>query len=191
MDIYFHTYSASKPASLKALEEVFDWALKQPNHPVFPSEYIRRVMDFNHSVIAREENNWLFYGDGAIDTLRIDPRLGYPAVNDSIAGYKDFNAARYLHLIKSAVNRVTLTPQAADYPALIDANGALLTWRQQDRQTDMTFNAYVDLDFTLQQPNTCTLYDDKGHTVRPFEHHRQMYHYQTHAAGRYSFRLRC
>lgn len=192
MDIYFHTYSASKPASLKALEEVFDWALKQPNHPVYPSEYIRRVMDFNQSVIAREGNDWLFYGDGAIDTLRIDPVVGYPAANDSIAGYKDFNAARYLHLIKSPVNRVTLTPQAAAaYPALIDANGALLTWQQQDRQTDMTFNSYVDLDFTLKQSNTCILYDDKGHTVHPFEHNQQIYHYQTHAAGRYSFHLRC
>jgi hypothetical protein len=46
VDIYYHTYSASKPASLTALHQVYGWALKQPLHPVFASEYIRKVHDF-------------------------------------------------------------------------------------------------------------------------------------------------
>ncbi len=191
MDIYFHTYSASKPASLKALEEVFDWALKQPNHPVFPSEYIRKVMDFNNSVMARADGLWLFYGDGAIDTLRIDRKSGYPVLNDSIAGYKDFNDVRYLNLVRSATNRIELQPQAPDMPALIDANGALLAWQQHGDQADMSFHAYVDLDFTLNHGDTCVLYDQNGLAVRPSDHTQNSYHYQTHAAGRYTFRLRC
>ncbi len=191
VDIYFHTYSASKPASLNALEEVYDWALQQPNHPVYPSEYIRRVMDFNQSVMARADGNWLFYGDGAIDTLRIDPQLGYPAVNDSVAGYKDFNDVRYLNLIGSAVNRITLEPKTAAQASLVDANGALVAWRQQGRQTIMSFDAYVNLDFTLRQPGTCLLYDQKGFIVRPAGHNNQQFHYHTHATGRHSFRLSC
>ncbi|MHB8848905.1 MAG: hypothetical protein ACYC43_10730, partial [Burkholderiales bacterium] len=118
-------------------------------------------------------------------------QLGYPAVNDSVAGYKDFNDVRYLNLIGSAVNRITLEPQPAAQASLVDANGALVAWRQQDRQTDMSFDAYVSLDFTLRQPGTCLLYDQKGFIVRPASHNNQQFHYHTHATGRHSFRLRC
>ncbi|WP_413438931.1 bifunctional glycoside hydrolase 114/ polysaccharide deacetylase family protein [Sulfuriferula sp. GW1] len=191
MDIYFHTYSASKPASLKALEEVYDWALKQPSHPVYPSDYIRRVMDFNHSVMAREDNDWLFYGDGQIDTLRINAKWGYPVINDSVAGYNDFNGDRYLDLVKSPVNRIALATETSEAPYLVDANGTLLNWRRQARQINMTFNSYVNLDFILDHADNCILSDEKGRIIRADSHIRQHYHYQTHAAGRATFRLNC
>lgn len=191
VNIYFHTYAASKPASLKAMTEVYDWALKQDNHPVYPSEYIRRVMDFNHSVIAREDKAWLFYGNGSIDTLRINKKWGYPDINDSVAGYNDFNDDRYLHLLKSGVNQIQLAPMRKDVTYLVDANGALLDWQQQARQTRMTFNAHVILDFTLNHANHCHLYDDKGRVMRADKHRHQHYHYQTNAVGRASFKLSC
>lgn len=191
VDIYFHAYSASKPASLKALDEVFSWATRQLNHPVYPSEYIRRVLDFNNSVMARADDGWLFYGDGDIDTLRLDARMGYLMMNGSIAGYSDFNKDRYVHLVKSPVNVIKLTNKPASLPYLMDANGTLLDWRQQDGQTLMTFNAYVVLDFTLNHAHTCTLYDEHGRVVQPDRHAGQSYHYQTHATGHTRFRLGC
>lgn len=191
VDIYFHTYAASKPASLKALQEVYDWALQQPNHPVYPSDFIRRVMDFNHSVIAREDNSWLFYGDGQIDTLRINAQWGYPIINDSIAGYQDFNNDRYLNLVHSPVNRITLASKIDMAPYLVDANGELVEWRQQAQQTNMTFKSYTNLDFVLNHADNCNLYDAKGRIIRADYHTKQHYHYQTHAAGRTSFRLGC
>jgi hypothetical protein len=191
VDIYFHTYSASKPASLKALDEVFSWALKQPYHPIYPSEYIRRVMDFNHSVMAREGDSWLFYGNGQIDTLRIESRWGYPVLNNSIVGYRDFNADRYLHLLKSPVNVITLTPQPPSRPYLVDANGTLIVWQQHLHQTNMTLNAYVNLDFTLNHLDTCHLYDDKGQIVPSYITIQRQHHYQTHAPGQFSFQLDC
>jgi polysaccharide biosynthesis protein PelA len=191
MDIYFHTYSASKPASLKALQEVFDWALAQPNHPVYPSEYIRRVMDFNSSVMARENNNWLFYGNGQIDSLRINAQWGYPAINDGVAGYTNTNSDRYIQLIKAPVHRIALVNTAPSAPYLVDANGALLDWQQQGQQTVMTFNAHTALDFTLNHADACRLYDDRNRPVSADSHTQQHYHYQTHATGRITFRLGC
>ena len=41
VDIYYHTYSASKPAGVKALHRVFAWTQTQLLHPVFASEYHR------------------------------------------------------------------------------------------------------------------------------------------------------
>ena len=191
MDIYFHAYSASKPASLKALEEVYSWATGQPNHPVYPSEYMRRVLDFNNSVMAKSEKGWLFYGDGDIDTLRLDMRMGYPVMNGTIAGYSNFNRDRYVHLVKSDVNIITLDDAPANSPYLADANGALLSWQQQGGQTLMTFNAYMTLDFTLHHAPDCTLYDEHGHVLQPDRHEGHHYHYQTHATGHTRFRLGC
>lgn len=191
VDIYFHTYSASKPSSLKALDEAYAWALKQPNHPIFPSAYIRSVMDFNSLVAARDDNDWLFYGGGKIDTLRINAKWGYPALNSSVAGYNSFNDDRYLHLIKSTVNRVRLASKPENAPYLIDANGALLAWQQLAGQTSMSFDSHVILDFTINHAGNCTLLDDKGNVVRADKHNKDMHHYQTQAAGRMTFKLAC
>ena len=191
VDIYFHTYAASKPASLKALEEVYDWALKQPNHPVYPSDYIRRVKDFNQSVMAREDNDWLFYGDGQLDTLRTNAAWGYPQINGTIAGYQDFNQDRYLNLVKTEINRINIASKPSNIPYLVDANGVLQAWKQNVQQTDMRFNAHVKLDFTLQHADNCRLFDHQGHIVRADKHTQQQYHYQSHAAGQHTYKLNC
>lgn len=191
VDIYYHTYAASKPSSLKALDEVYTWALKQPNHPVFPSAYIRRVMDFNSMVVAREDKDWLFYGNGLIDTLRINASQGYPAINGSVAGYNNFNDDRYLHLVPSANYRVTLAANPGTAPYLVDANGALLKWQQQAMKTHITFDAHVILDFTLSHAGDCTLSDSKGQLVRADRRNKERHHYQTQSAGRTTFRLNC
>lgn len=191
VDIYFHAYSATKPASLKALEEVYDWALKQPNHPVYPSDYIRRVIDFNHSVMARDGDNWLFYGDGQLDSLRINNTSGYPLINNSVAGYQDFNQDRYLNLAKTAVNHIQLTSKSSDMPYLVSANGTLQAWQQQPQQIEMTFNAYVKLDFTLNHADSCRLYDEQGHVIHANSHIQQQYHYQTDATGQHTYKLSC
>jgi len=191
VDIYFHTYSASKPSSLKSLNEVYTWALKQPNHPLFPSAYIKRVLDFNHSVMARDDNDWLFYGDGLIDTLRMHAKNGYPSMNDSLAGYNDFNEERYLHLVNVKVNRVTLTAKSTHEPFLIDANGSLISWQKNARQIRMTFDSPAVLDFTLGHSDHCRLFDVNGQLLRVDYRSGVKHHYQTRVTGRASYQLNC
>ena len=72
--IYYHTYSASKAAGLKALKKVYDWALSQPLHPVRTSEFIRKVQDFHTYAIAREGDGWRVRGAGQLRTLRMPTR---------------------------------------------------------------------------------------------------------------------
>lgn len=43
LDIYYHFYSAEYKASLKALKQVYEWALNQDIAPMFASEYIKMV----------------------------------------------------------------------------------------------------------------------------------------------------
>jgi hypothetical protein len=58
INIYFHFYSGSKIGSLKALRQVFDWALSQDVVSVYASEYIRKVADFQDLTLARRPG-WL------------------------------------------------------------------------------------------------------------------------------------
>lgn len=191
VDIYFHTYAATKPASLKALDEVYAWALKQPNHPIFPSDYIRRVLDFNQSVIARADKDWIFYGNGAIDTLRINKQWGFPLINDGVAGYNDFNEDRYLHLVKAKFNRIPLTSKPGNSTYLLDANGELIDWQQHGKRLNITFHANIKLDFTLSHSSRCNLFDDKEQKIRAESHSNQHHHYKTNVTGRATFHLNC
>ena len=48
INIYYHLYAVTKTASLGALNKVYQWALQQAVNPVFTSDYIHKVLDFNH-----------------------------------------------------------------------------------------------------------------------------------------------
>ena len=56
----------------------------QALHPVFASEYIRKVRDFHDLALARDNDGWRIRGNGELRTFRLPaglPRLaaGVPA----------------------------------------------------------------------------------------------------------------
>ncbi|MFO1435125.1 MAG: hypothetical protein U1F34_01650 [Gammaproteobacteria bacterium] len=76
INIYYHTYSASKPAALAALHKVYQYALKQNVLPIYASEFIRKAQNFNNIVLTREGNGWGVYGATDLVTLRIPALMG-------------------------------------------------------------------------------------------------------------------
>jgi polysaccharide biosynthesis protein PelA len=54
VNIYYHTYIASKPASIQSLHKVYQWAMNQPLHPIYSSEYALRVLDWRRATVARD-----------------------------------------------------------------------------------------------------------------------------------------
>ncbi len=126
VNIYYHTYSASKPASLKALKKVYDWAMQQPLLPIYASDYIRKVNDFNSLAIAREGDAWRIVGGDAVRTLRIPVGMGYPdlARSENVLGWRDEGAQRYLHLGGGATSLLVMDGQASQ-PRLERANARI------------------------------------------------------------------
>lgn len=127
IDIYYHTYSASKPASLKALKKVYDWALSQPVLPLPASDYIRKVLDFNTLAIAREGDGWRIAGGDAVRTLRIPQRMGYPdlARSRNVLGWWDEGKARYVHLGGAPTSLLVLANTLPSRPWIARANGRI------------------------------------------------------------------
>ena len=153
MDVYFHTYSASKAASLKALDKVFTWATQQESSPVYVSEYIKKVIDFNHLVVARSRAGWLIRGANDLRQLRIPASMGQPDLQTSsgIAGFNLHGDSRYVHLAQSEVS-LSFSAQPVTQPYLISANARveMMSRDATSMQFDLRGHAPVEFDLALQ-----------------------------------------
>ncbi|MEB0134081.1 bifunctional glycoside hydrolase 114/ polysaccharide deacetylase family protein [Actimicrobium sp. CCC2.4] len=113
VDIYYHVYSATKPASIAALHKVYGWAVAQPFTRVFPSQYVRKVLDFEATSIARElaSEDLLVRTGASLRTLRMPPGAAVPSLRDSsgVAGVATGPSGDYLTL-SSAQVRLSARP---------------------------------------------------------------------------------
>ncbi|MFO1353954.1 MAG: hypothetical protein U1E88_05755 [Acinetobacter sp.] len=50
--------------------KIYDWVLSQPINTVYPSQYIEKVLDFNHYVVAKTPQGYRLRGNGSICTVR-------------------------------------------------------------------------------------------------------------------------
>lgn len=158
--IYFHSYSASKRAALEALHKVYRWALAQPVHPVFPTDFIAKVLDFNSAVIAREGDEWLYRGRGALRTLRLSVSGGIPdlASAHGLIGFAQSGNERYLHLAGATArfrSRAASIDRNFNEPYLASANARVDAWHNDGQGLRMTLSGHVPLEFTVHLPRPC------------------------------------
>ncbi len=154
--IYFHSYSASKPASLKALHKVYDWALAQPNHPIHAYEFAQKVQDFYNFAIARSADGWLLASPGHLRTVRLPASLGTPAPSNSqaIAGWHPGTDGTYVHMAdNTALLRTTTNPDTAPY--LYEANAGIHAWQQSAGKITAEFQGHVPLLVTWANVQAC------------------------------------
>ncbi|WP_238401045.1 bifunctional glycoside hydrolase 114/ polysaccharide deacetylase family protein [Alloalcanivorax marinus] len=189
IDIYYHTYIASKNASLTSLKKVYDWALAQPVNPVFASEYVAKVLDFNRMVVAREGDSWLVRGEGDLRTLRLPDGVAPPALADSqgVAGYRDQAPGPYVHL---ADGQARWRPGPDHAPGLWEANGRLTGFLRFDDGLTFSLRAHVPLTFTLIQPAGCRL-RHQGRTLNPVARDGTHYRYRSDRRELEELRLQC
>ncbi|UCV11299.1 bifunctional glycoside hydrolase 114/ polysaccharide deacetylase family protein [Dechloromonas denitrificans] len=170
VNIYYHTYSASKPAGVKALHRAFAWTQTQLLHPVFASEYIAKVQDFHTLAVAREAQGWRVRGDGRLRTLRL-PTDMFPdmAAAQGVAGHTPGRDGNYLHLTDSSAwfaSRNTPDKQ----PYLFDANGRISHWQKTPGpgklRLSFQLNAHQALDFRLANVTACRI-EINGKSVTP------------------------
>ncbi|MBP7493070.1 MAG: endo alpha-1,4 polygalactosaminidase [Rhodoferax sp.] len=188
INIYFHTYLASKRAGLKSLEKIFDYALSQETNPVFISEYARKVVDFQHLGVARTETGWLVRGGSHLRTLRLPSTLGVPDFERSqaVAGYRAGTSETYIHMGDSQVELV-LQPSAGTGPVLVSANARIASFETSPDRLRWELTGHVPLRFTLANVGSCQIavggknllpvsranhlshYELKDHAARPLE----------------------
>lgn len=161
INIYYHTYAASKLASLKALYKVYDWALTQAPHPVYASDYIQRVLDFNALSIARHGNGWQIRGAEHLREFRIDAAQGYPDLRDSrnVIGYKRNGNDLYVHLGRPDAELLLQSGPPRE-PYLVDANAKVNDWHATADGFATGMRGEVPLEFALANVQDCRIRAD-------------------------------
>lgn len=172
INIYYHTYAASKPASLAALRKVYAWALAQATTPVTASDYIRKVRDFHGLAIARDwrvaEPRWRIRSDGHLLSLRLPSGSAIAwSASPNIAGAAPGPQSTFVHLA-SAQAELQLAAQAgaARNPYVLEANGRLSRLTRAPGRLDFVLTSYVPPSFRLAHAEGCRVQID-GREVRP------------------------
>lgn len=167
VNIYYHTYSATKEASLAALHRVYGWALAQPMAPVYASDYIRKVRDFHRLALARDarrgQPTWRVRGAGELRTLRLPPATAVDFDGSvAVAGVATGPAARYLHL--GGENAEVALGAGPQRPFVREASGLLDAFERHPRGLRFALRAYGQAEFTLAAAGSCTVRVD-GRTL--------------------------
>lgn len=164
VDIYYHFYSATKQASLAALRKAYDWAVAQPFSPLFPSQYVRKVLDFESTTLARDLTTGdLLVRTGAdLRTLRLPVAAAMPSLgrSDGIAGVSPGPAGDYLTLT-AAHARVAAAPDDGTLPYLFEASGRVDGWSRADtggrREIRFMLTTNGRAGFSLARAVACTV----------------------------------
>jgi hypothetical protein len=157
INIYYHTYSASKKASLTALHKVYDWALAQPVNPVFVSEYVQLVQDFSRMVVTQSEGGWQLLNVGSTTEVRVPQSAGYPDFDASrgVLGYADHGRERYVHLDPSRSPFLVLTQDRPKQPYLVSTNGNVLNWNRSQDRIGVTLTGHRPLTSVIGNVTSC------------------------------------
>lgn len=146
INIYYHTYSVTKEAGRRALEEVYDWALAQQPHAVFTSEYVNKVLDFNRTVIARSGSGWLIRNRGDLRQLRLPVSAGYPdlATSRNVLGFSEHNDQRYIHLGPGGEAFLQLSASPPAIPWLTSLPARVERFKRTPDGMELTLTAHLD-----------------------------------------------
>lgn len=175
INLYYHTYIATKRASLASLHNIYGWALAQPVMNVYASEYVDRVLDFQRSTVARDGDAWVIRAGKSLREVRALAELGPPdlAASSGVAGYSRHEGAWYIHLSGSEA-RVRFGEKGKEagpaVPYIAAANARLTHFRRNAegaaRRIEFGFAGHVPVRFSIANASGCELRVD-GAVLKP------------------------
>lgn len=152
VDIYYHFYAGTKPASVAALHKIHRWAQAQPFTRLYVSQYIRKVIDFENTSIARAADGTLVYRTGAnLRTLSVpEGAPDYDLAAPGVAGVAPGPEGRYLITSAGEIRLKERAAPAPRLPMLLEAGGKV-----GDFKRSINGNK-AELSFTLEANGAAT-----------------------------------
>lgn len=152
INIYYHFYSGTKPAGITALDEVYQYALEQESHPTLVSEMTERIRGFLSAELARRiDGTWEMRNLGALRSLRLDRRLGWPdpARSQGVAGVREDAPGRFVNLASGSQVVLALGSDPPEEPHLLWANAALVSWSVDRHRVRFRLKGHVDVSLEI------------------------------------------
>ncbi len=130
VNLYYHFYSGDYPASLHALETIYQWVMAQPLHPVTVSQYARTVRDARDTTIfSVGDEHWVIVNQGEARTFRLPAQLADRidlARSPGVTGWKIESDQGYIHTDGAPVVTVSLAPRPVPHqPRLETSSGEI------------------------------------------------------------------
>lgn len=159
IDIYYHLYSGSKMASLKALRYVFDWAMQEDVYPIFTSEYIPKVMDYYALSMCEEDGFWLVDGMRDLKSLRWEKKDASINLEESrsVVGLEHFESHTYIALSPEQRHLLSSRESPANRSYLIGANAKLVAYTNSPKKQSFSFESHIDLKLSFHLEKGCKL----------------------------------
>lgn len=162
LNIYLHFYEVTQKGGVKALKELYDWALAQPVMNIYASEYFSKVIDFRQLLLFKKEDGWLFQTQDELREIRIPKSQGYPDLGRSrnVIGYNSHNGDNYLHLGPGGESLVYFTKDKPTLPYLIEANARITRFEREKDKKDIHFSlkGHQPLRFAFANMQGCRLW---------------------------------
>lgn len=160
ISIYYPFYSAQKISSLKALREVYEYALSKQVIPMFLSEYAQRVLEFRNMAFGIDirDDSLIIRSEGNLKTLRVDNPNIYPDIFNSkgIVGFSKINSSLYISLDNSGEYKINFTQNEPKF-YLINSNGQIVeSYKDKDR-LKFKIKSYLPLQFRIYIDRGCKL----------------------------------
>ncbi|SHO56908.1 endo alpha-1,4 polygalactosaminidase [Vibrio quintilis] len=158
--IYYHFYSGTNPAGIRALKIVLDYALSRPNTPVQLARYARGALDFYFSGLARNDKGEWVFSSRSIPTLRIPESLGRVDLQHSrhVAGMTEDE--RYIHLPQGQAVFKTFVKSkpVITKPYLVSGNVVIREWSEKR----IVFHSWLKAQLILANADQCHLVSSDG-----------------------------
>jgi hypothetical protein len=177
INVYFHSFITTKRAGMQSLDKVLGYAMKQETTPVYVAQYARKVIDFQHMVVARTATGWRVRGSGELRTLRLSSAMGLPDLQRSrdVAGYREAAPVTYVHLSGNDAE-VALTSKPSAAPRLESANARIDAFSSAPGKYRWTLEGQVPLEFALDNIAGCRVRAG-GKTIAPARRQGTLSHY--------------
>jgi len=169
-NVYYHFYAGTKKASLRSLEEIYDWSMQQDILPVLSSVYILKVPNFRTAGVARHlDGRWKVSGLGTIKSLRTLKKNSFPDLGStqSLIGTRETHDATYIHT--NGANTVTFRMNSSKPQQihLVAANALVKRWeRRSDNTISMRLTGDLPVSIELGGDLSGCDFTAHGKTIR-------------------------
>lgn len=157
IDIYYHSYLVSKTAGVNSLHKIYQWALKQPVFPVYSSEYIKKVLDYNAFVVARTPQGYRFRGNDDLRTIRLASATTIDFKQSPlILGFNQHNKQNYVHLAQSNTDIIN-QDTSSTLPYIESSNATIKNFSRQGNDLLFDITGHQAIQLTLKNAAQCQL----------------------------------
>ncbi len=157
INIYYHFYSGSKLASYKALDEVYQWAIKQKTSKLYASQFIKKSRGFYSTSIAKIRGGYEIRNRGFLRTIRFDRKVDIDIKRSrGVAGYIYEKGRTYVTL-DSRERAIIYLNRDNSVPHFIESNGWVELIDKKDNIYSFKLKANMPLEANFYLPKSCQL----------------------------------